>query len=278
MSWPGSCTCRVPTTPLSPITPPMPTRRTSGRSSPMGLIWPRSPSSMRVPDAMPANSLCPNPSTAPCSVCCTPPERPSRVSPTRSRGSPRVRRPRSACHSTACTPSRVTTPPSAAARDAPVAAELAHHLRRVADAVVTWSPAGDIHEAAHTDELTSLLRELSSTIDSSDGLTSPGTRAAASVHSSEVGIFPTIATNCSLVAYETSTTKGHGVARSNRSRRLTTNGAGTRRADRRALSSRRTGPAGAGNSPPYTEIPGMSRATPVRVLTSHNRLIERRPS
>lgn len=74
---------------------------------------------------------------------------------------------------------RVTTPPSAAARDAPVAAELAHHLRRVADAVVTWSPAGDIHEAAHTDELTSLLRELSSTIDSSDGLTSPGTRAAA---------------------------------------------------------------------------------------------------
>jgi len=74
---------------------------------------------------------------------------------------------------------RLAGPPSAASRDAPVAAELALHLRRVADAVRTWSPAGDIHEAAHTDELTSLLRELSSTIGSSQGLTSPGTRAAA---------------------------------------------------------------------------------------------------
>jgi hypothetical protein len=70
-------------------------------------------------------------------------------------------------------------PPRAASRDAPAAAELALHLGRVADAVRTWGPAGDINEAAHNDELTSLLRELSSTIGSSNGLTSPGARAAA---------------------------------------------------------------------------------------------------
>lgn len=69
--------------------------------------------------------------------------------------------------------------PRAAARDAPAAEQLSLRLRRVADAVHSWSPAGDIDEAAHNDELTSLLRELSSTIGSSNGLTSPGARAAA---------------------------------------------------------------------------------------------------
>lgn len=70
-------------------------------------------------------------------------------------------------------------PPPAAARDAPAADQLSLRLRRVADAVHSWSPAGDIDEAAHNDELTSLLRELSSTIGSSNGLTAPGARAAA---------------------------------------------------------------------------------------------------
>ncbi len=73
---------------------------------------------------------------------------------------------------------RLPAPPGAAARDAPMAAELALQLRHIADEVRTWSPAGDSNEAVHTDELTSLLRELSSTIGSSRGLTSPGTRAA----------------------------------------------------------------------------------------------------
>lgn len=73
---------------------------------------------------------------------------------------------------------RLPTPPRVAARDAPVAAELATRLRRVADAVRTWGPESDSNDAAHNDELTSLLRELSSTIGSSDGLTAPGTRAA----------------------------------------------------------------------------------------------------
>lgn len=70
-------------------------------------------------------------------------------------------------------------PPGRAAPRTPDTAELALRIRQAADAVHTWAAAGDTNEATHNDELTSLLRELSSTIGSSHGLAAPGARAAA---------------------------------------------------------------------------------------------------
>ena len=61
------------------------------------------------------------------------------------------------------------------------AAQLAHSLSQLADAVHTRVPLDDDVEALHTDHLARLLRELSATIQHQRGRTAPGTTAATRV-------------------------------------------------------------------------------------------------